>query len=182
MRHKNKRLKIIATLTIIAALCLFTIAYADETTDEEEGHSPGEMIINTSAIYDTRVVMTSHHSAIGHELVPFLFLEDMEENEQRRLAQNEAALTTMREDLFLMEEVERGVDTSELTAGLFLNEETTTNRTMQRADQINYFEIPTWVMIIGVTLMTGILAYAAVILGKKVSHVIHKKKEKKANG
>jgi len=177
---KNKKLELTKYLLTVMLLLLPTSIFANE--DESEKHEPGQLLINPRAIHDAQEGDHAQTRSVSHEIAPFLFLDEMREAETQRVDENKTFITTIREGLFLEEERDNSFDTRELIAGLFQNEGILTHRSAQTATQIRYFEIPVWVTVIGITTTTGLFVYIAVLLGKKLGHIIHKKKEDETNG
>ena len=161
----------------------FVLADVYEEDDESEGRESGELLINHQTIHDGRVTRNEQFRPIRYEIAPFLFLDDTREVEEQRVAQNAEFLTTTHERAFLEEVPDTSLDTSEIVDRLFVDEEAfehgrdlvgTHERSYYTTDN---FDIPVWVIMIGVVVATGFLAYVAVKLGRRLGNVIHKNKE-----
>jgi len=176
---KNKSLKLISMLLL--GFCLIPmVALADENETEE--YERGQLLINPDAIHDGREVDHTQVRAIGHEVAPFLFLEDMTRVEQQRTEYNEAFLATTRDSLFLGESPSTRLDTDGIVAMLFDVPEDRTHLNVATRTHMGYFHAPPWLFFVGGIAVTGLLVYGAVVLGKKLGHVIHKKKEDGESG
>lgn len=166
-------------LLLVGVLFIPAFGFADEDEEEDasEGPAPGEMLINTDTIQDGRTVEHDQFRPIGYEIAPFLFLEDMTVIEEQRVAQNAEFIITVHERAFLEEAPDVGFNTSEIFDRLFTDEEIFEHRTGSAGIRERYFHVPTWVIVIGIVVATGFLVYVAMILGQKLSHVIHANKE-----
>lgn len=177
---KNKYLMLINTLLLIGIFLMPTSVFADE--DEGNEPEPGQMLIDREAIHDGPEIDYARVRAIGHEVAPFLFLEDMTRIEQQRQQDNEAFLESVREMVFLEESPRLGLDTGEIVASLFGEYETQTGLHVGARTHMGYFHVPPWLLVVGGIILTGLLVYGAVILGQKLGHVIHRKKENEESG
>jgi len=179
---KNNFFKFITFLLLIGFLFIPTPTFADD--EESVENEPGQLIINPQSIQggQSGARTQSQVGVIGHELAPFLFLDDMTEVEALRIEQNELFLREANESLFLQEIPLASSSTREFVSELFLNEESFTHRSIASFTPNHYFHIPPWIAVIGVVSGIGILTCLAVILGQKLGHMIHKKKEEEVNG
>jgi len=167
-----------------------TLVLADvyEEDDDSEGLEPGELLINNQTIHDGQVIQHEQFRPIRYEIAPFLFLDDMREAEAQRVAQNTEFRATIRERAFLEEAPDTSFNTSEIIERLFVDEEAFEHgRSVIGNQERHYvsdnFSVPAWVIVIGIMVVTGFLIYVAVILGRRLSSVIHKnKKVEKVNG
>ena len=164
-------------ILLVGFLLMPALTLADYEEDEE-------LFINNQNIEDDAETTRNDHSQpIGYEIIPYLFLEDMMEVEAQRIAQDVEFITTIRERLFLEEIPNIGFDVSEIVGSLFIDKEIVGHPSRSVGNQENYFHVPVWAMIIGLVMATAFLGYVAVILGRKLGYVIHKKKEgEKASG
>ena len=156
-----------------------TLVFADGEyeDDEDRGYGQGDLHIRSQTIQDGQVALHDHFRPIGYEIAPFLFLEDMMEVENQRVAQNNDFIRTTRESLFLEEVPNIRFDTSEIIDRLFTDEGVSDHQSGAVGVRERYFHVPTWVIMIGIVVATGFLVYVAVIFGQKLGHVIHKNKE-----
>jgi len=177
---KSKCLKIVSILLLIGIFLMPMTAFANE--DEATEPEPGQMLIDREAIHDGPEDVHTRARAIGHEVAPFLFLDNMTRVEQQRRQYNEAFLGTVREMVFLEESPRLGLDTGEIVAGLFGEYEDRTSLHVATRTQMGYFHVPPWLLVVGGMMLTGLLIYGAVILGQKLGHVIHKQKEDEGSG
>ena len=181
---ENKFLKLISMLLVIGILFMPITAFADEDEDEDvlRDPAPGEMQIDLEAIYDGPELDQARIRAIGHEVAPFLFLEDMTRVEQQRRQADEAFIEMAREIVFTGESPSLRLDTSAIVDELFRDSEDRTGLHTTVRPQIAYFHVPPWLLVVGGIMLTGVLIYVAMILGEKLGHVIHKKKEEEGSG
>ena len=177
---KNKSLKLISKLLLIGLLLVPVTVFADE--DEREEYEPGQLLIDSDAIHEGREVDHTQVRSIGYEVAPFLFLEDMTRIELIRTEYNEAFMASARDNLFLGETPNTGLDTEGIVATLFGDEEDRVNLNLGTRTHMGYFHVPTWLWVVGGIVLTGFLVYVAFILGKKLGNVIHRKKEDEASG
>lgn len=158
--------------------------FAEERVEEEsnEEYNPGQMTINPEAIHDAREIDHAQFRAIGHEIAPFLFLEGMTEAQLMRIQSNQVFLSTTRQRLFLEATPETGFRTDEVVEVLFRDEDYLTQTGVASGTIAPYFHLPVWLLVVGAILLTGLFAYLAAMLGKRLGHVIHTKKEDEVIG
>ena len=149
--------------------------YENYENHENTEHEAGQLLINQNAIHDSG---TNHDNinSIGHEIAPFLFLENMTQIEEHRVTENAQILANTREQIFITETQPGGFDPNDFVATLFQDEETRTSTNIGTNNQVTYFNIPMWVIIIGIITATTLLTFVAITLGKRMAGVIHKQK------
>jgi len=142
-------------------------ANEDEKDDEGEKLEPGQLLINDRTIQDGHIVDHDQFRPIGFEIAPFLFLEDMMEAQEQRVARNTEFLITIRENLFLKELSNTGFDTREIIDRLFIDAELSEHGHIHASmeTQVHHFHIPAWITVIAVVAVTCFLAYVAIIIG-----------------
>ena len=150
--------------------------YENYENHENTEHEAGQLLINPNAIHDSG---TNHDNinSIGHEIAPFLFLENMTQIEENRITQNDERVENTRTQVFLSENQDGGFNTDELVGTLFHDWELQTNPNTTTQSQISYHIIPTWLLVVGWLLILTFLIGIAMILGQKMAGVIHKNKD-----
>jgi hypothetical protein len=178
---KNRNLKLISMLLLIGIFLTPIVVVADDENETDE-HEPGQMLIDREVLQDGREIDQTQVRAIGHEVAPFLFLEEMMEVELRRAQYNEAFLANARETAFLGEDPHTGLDTAEIDVMLFATAEYSPALNVATRTYMGYFHIPPWLFVVGGIVSIVFLVYVAMILGKKLGHLIHTKKEDEVSG
>ena len=171
----NKKYVLSAILLMLILVLAFPLIANASDEDEEE---PGSLTINTQVITDTQMEITVQRS-IGFELMPFLFLEDEREMERRHIVYQAHRLDEARNMAFIVPSVEARLDTSEVISSLFIDLE---DRVTTHVGQVStgyqlVFEMPTWLWVIIGIGSAGLLGCVGIVIGRKVSHLIHREKE-----
>ena len=149
--------------------------YENYEDDQSTEHEAGQLLINQNAIQDGQIDRTNLGS-IGHEIAPFLFLDNMTAVEEQRVRQNIESLTSTRDQVFLNGTIGDGFDTNEFVATLFQDEEARTSINIGGGQQIAYFSVPVWIIVTGGVIAVVFLTFLAIILGQKFAGTIHKNK------
>ena len=143
-------------------------------------HEAGQLLINQSAIQSGQIDRTNFGS-IGHEVAPFLFLNDMTAVEAQRIRQSTELLESTREQVFLTEVQDIGFNPNEFVAMLFYDAEGRIQVPVVTTTPVAYFQIPIWALIVGGITAFTVLVTLAVVLGQKMAGVIHKNKVNEDN-
>jgi hypothetical protein len=167
----QKKEKLIVIIMMLLTVLNTVVVYA---SFEEEEIERGEMRINSNVITDTRAQIVQH-SSIGFEVAPFLFLANMSEMEYIRVQTHQSRLKFARNLVFTTDDhVADRLDTSEVVSMLFQETRDQTDARQGEATYTLYVEIPAWLWVIigGVSVLS--LSYIGIIIGRKISHLIHK--------
>ena len=166
-----------AKMRVALCICLLNIFLSSISVDasEEDEHERGNLRINSHVISDTREEIT-HHTSIGFEVVPFLFLENMAEMEASRVQVHHTHLENARTIVFMTDVLADRLNTSEIVAMLFQETEEVSGVRQLETTYTLYFEISIWLWVIIGIISTTVLGYVGFLVGKKASNLIHKER------
>ncbi|MCL1989538.1 MAG: hypothetical protein FWG67_01485 [Defluviitaleaceae bacterium] len=164
-----------AKVFLVCVLCLINLLISSITVDaiEEDEHERGNLRINSHVISDTREEIIQHAS-IGFEVAPFLFLDQMTEMEALRVQTHQVRLDHARRIVFTTDHVDDRLNTSDIVAMLFQETEELSGTRQFETTYALYFEMPIWLWVIASIVLAILLGYIGMLVGQKVSHLIHK--------